>query len=310
MDKDLLLAEAFLNFALAEKGLAKSSISSYRFDLIHFLKFLGGAGKILSEVIYLDVLAFFEAEVMEKEIESSSQLRKISVLFNFYEFLVREKGFTYNPVKELERPIKNESLPIFLEKEETQKLLAFASKDLSKKGIRDFAILQLLYSSGMRISECLSLPLSAILKFKDKIKEETIIKGKGERERIIFINSAARNALGEYLQVRRAFTKSESKFLFNSNSREGYLSRQNFFYSLKKIGYKAGLDYTRVSPHKIRHSFATYLFLNGIDIRILQEMLGHADISTTQFYTHINSAGLKTTVETFHPLAGNFYTKP
>jgi integrase/recombinase XerD len=144
------------------------------------------------------------------------------------------------------------------------------------------------------------LKLAEILDSKNRIKSSLIICGKGERERIIFINENAKNAILDYLPIRSFFSQ-DGSFLFNAKSKEGHLTRQNFFYSLKKIARKSGLDDKFVSPHKIRHSFATHLFLNGIDIRILQEMLGHADISTTQIYTHINQNSLKKVVDSFHP---------
>lgn len=300
-EEDLKLLDSFLFFLKVEKGLAENTVISYRFDLIDLIKFLNNEKKRLKEATYFDVLAFFEFAVKEKDIESTSQLRKISVFFNFFEFLIEEKGFTYNPVKDFERPLKNETLPIFLEKEETVKLLDFAKKDRSRSGIRDSTIIHLLYSSGMRISECLSLKLSDVLDFKKTIKSSALIMGKGGKERIVFINSEAKNTLKEYLEIREGFSKNSNSFLFNSDSKLGHLTRQNFFYSLKNIAYKAKLSYEIISPHKIRHSFATHLFSNGIDIRILQTMLGHSDISSTQIYTHINSAELQKTINTFHP---------
>lgn len=127
--------------------------------------------------------------------------------------------------------------------------------------------------------------------------------GKGGRERLVFINNSAKDAIKNLIEVRPFFPNAESGFLFNAKSKQGFLTRQNFFYSLKKIAYAAGLEVEKISPHKIRHSFATHLFLNGIDLSILQVMLGHADVSTTQIYTHINSSTLKKQVQDFHPLA-------
>lgn len=299
--------ESFLDFLVAEKGLTQNTVISYKFDVEQFLEFVTCIHKkTLKDVTYFDVLSFFEKSVMERELESSSQLRKISVLFNFYEFLKNNHGFFYNPLTELERPSKNEKLPIFLEEEEMKKLLSAAKRDRSRIGIRNYAVLTLLYSSGMRISECLCIKLPDILiksKSGYKIKEEIIIMGKGGRERMIFINQISREAIIEYLEIRKFFSKTETEYLFNADGVDGRLSRQNFFYHLKKMAYFAKVDYEKLSPHKIRHSFATHMFLNGIDIRILQELLGHADISTTQIYTHINSQSLKNTVQEFHPFS-------
>ena len=303
MKEDLSLIEEFLNFLKIEKGLANATIISYRFDLDQLLKYLLSRQRSFKAATYFDILNFFEFIVKEKDIEASSQLRKISCFWGFYEFLMRERNFLYNPLAEIERPSKHEILPIFLETEEMEVLLQSAKKDRSKNGIRNYTILMLLYSSGMRISEALNLLMQDILDFKNKIKSSCLIKGKGGRERIIFINQETKEALQEYIEIRLVFSKKKSNFLFNSDSKEGHVTRQNFYASLKKMTYLAGLDDEKISPHKIRHSFATHLFLNGIDIRILQEMLGHADISTTQIYTHVNSKSLQKTLESFHPFA-------
>ena len=300
---DVELINSFLFFLKAEKNLSQNTIVSYRFDLIDLLKFLYDAKKNFQTASYFDFIHFFEFLVKSKEIETSSQLRKTSVFYNFYEFLKLEKGFGQNPILEFERPKAGESLPIFLEREETEKLLQFGSSNKSKVGIRDYAILETLYSTGMRISECISLRLNQVLDKAKNPKSSFIITGKGERERYIFLNNSAKLAIKEYLEVRELLPNSENGFLFNAKAKNGHITRQNFFYSLKKIAYKAGLNVEEASPHKIRHSFATHMFLNGIDIRILQELLGHADISTTQIYTHINQNSLKTTVEEFHPFS-------
>jgi integrase/recombinase XerD len=295
------LINKFLFFLEVEKGLSKNTISSYEFDLIDFEKYLFSKPLSFEKVNYINILNYFEFLTASKEIELSSQIRKTSVLFNFYEFLVREEGFNFNPIAEFERPSLGEKLPIFLESENLEMLFNQAKKDKSKKGIRNYAILQLLYSSGMRISECLTMNLSDVLNNKNNIKSSVLINGKGNKERIIFINDVAKEALKSYLFVRHFFPSYQNKFLFNAKTKDGFLTRQNFFYSLKMIAKKAGLFVDGVSPHKIRHSFATHMFLNGIDIRILQEMLGHADISTTQIYTHVNSNSLKNVVNKFHP---------
>ena len=303
MKEDLSLIEKFLNFLKVEKGLANATVVSYRFDLEQLLKYLFSHQKRFETATYFDILNFFEFIVKEKEIEASSQLRKISCLWGFYEFLMRECNFLHNPLSEIERPSKHEILPIFLETNEMEILLQSAKKDRSKNGIRNYTILMMLYSSGMRISEALNLLTQDILDFKNKIKSSCLIRGKGGRERIIFINKETKEVLEEYLQIRLIFSKKKNNFVFNSDSKEGHVTRQNFYTSLKKITYAAGLDDEKISPHKIRHSFATHLFLSGIDIRILQEMLGHADISTTQIYTHVNNKSLQKTLESFHPLA-------
>jgi integrase/recombinase XerD len=291
---------SFLFFLSAEKNLAQNTLVSYRFDLEDFSKFLTSIKENFETANYLSLIKYFEFLAKDKDIKTSSQLRKTSVLFNFYEFLIKEKGYRANPIREFERPLKNEVLPIFLEIEETKGLLETAKKDKSKQGIRDYAVLELLYSSGMRITECLKLQIKDILDSKNRIKNSLIISGKGGRERVIFINQNAKEAIINYIPIRDFFCN-DSPFLFNAKSKEGHLTRQNFFYSLKKIARKSGLDDKIISPHKIRHSFATHLFLNGIDIRILQEMLGHVDISTTQIYTHINKSSLKKVVDAFHP---------
>ena len=298
-DKDLI--QNFLFFLYSEKGLSQNTITSYKFDLTDFINYTESIKINLQQIQSLNILQYFEHLANEKSIEASSQLRKISVLFNFYEFLIKEKGFTFNPIREVERPQKGYQLPIFLEPDEISLLLQTAQKDKSNKGIRDYAILCMLYSSGMRISECLEIKISEVINKKGAVNSSCIINGKGNKERIIFLNNVTKEAIKSYLKIRSFFPLSQNPFLFNAKTKNGFLARQNFFYSIKKIAQKSGIEKNIVSPHKIRHSFATHMFSNGIDVRILQEMLGHSDISTTQIYTHINSSMLKKVVENFHP---------
>jgi integrase/recombinase XerD len=166
-----------------------------------------------------------------------------------------------------------------------------------------------MYASGMRVTELVSLPIDIIQKSskEKKMREVLIINGKGRKERMIILNGSALNSLEKYLKVRENFLKENatSKFLFPSNSKDGYITRQRFFQLVKQIAVDVGIDRGRVSPHVIRHSFASHLLHNGADLRVLQELLGHADISTTQIYTHVLNERMLALVREKHPLAQN-----
>ncbi|HLD76568.1 MAG TPA: tyrosine recombinase [Rickettsiales bacterium] len=303
----LKIINEFLNKLAAEDGLARNTILSYGKDLELFEKFLIAKKSNLKSVKNSQIKDYLKY-LHDGKLRQTSIARKISCLKNFYKFLIDEKIITTNPIKDLELPKKELRLPKFLSEEEIFKMLDFANKDESYPGVRLACMLEILYSAGLRVSELVSLPLVAIQKNEgNSLRDHMIISGKGNKERIAALSKSAQKILQKYLQVRQTSDDSASKWLFVgkknvAQSKDAHITRQGFHKILKQLATQSGVDSKRVYPHVIRHSFATHLLNNGVDLRILQELLGHSDISTTQIYTHILDSKLKELVFSHHPL--------
>lgn len=315
----------FLEKLKAEEGLAQNTISSYRRDLELLSKFLKGKNLTTASTDQLKSYLHF---LHKKDLKLSSIARKISCLKNFYKFLTDEKLIESSPASNLEAPKKGFILPKALSEEEMFKLLDCANKDDSELGIRLACMLEVLYAAGLRVTELVSLPISAIQKDVVGLKNYLIVKGKGSKERIAPLNKSAIAILLRYLDLRQSLGYEKSPWLFfggkNTRSKfaintknisqkspknisggkigEKHITRQGFHLLLKQLALKAEIDPNRVHPHVIRHSFASHLLNHGVDLRILQELLGHSDISTTQIYTHILDSKLKELVFKHHPL--------
>ncbi len=277
--------EIFLEALAAERGRSQKTISAYNSDLTQANNLIpGGLIKADSVAIqkYLSALPD----------KASSIARKTSALRNFYKFLMLEKIISHNPAANLELPKKARPLPKFLSMEEIDLLISSAS-DI-KTNVRLRAMIELLYASGLRVSELCELPITAIL--GDKL----LIHGKGAKERIVPMHKDAINALNKWLKTR---DNPESKYVFPSNGKSGHITRDGFFKILKKCAILSGIDPSRVSPHVLRHSFASHLLAGGANLRAIQTMLGHEDISTTQIYTHVMPEQLQETVKKHHPLS-------
>ncbi len=299
----LKIIDEFLNKLAAEEGLARNTILSYQKDLELFAKFLISKNNELIKVDSHQLKSYLNY-LHEENLRTSSIARKISCLKNFYKFLEDEKLIKSSPAKDLESPKKGLKLPKFLSEEEVFKMLDYANNDESFLGIRLACMLEILYCAGLRVSELVSLPLSALQNDKDYL----IVTGKGNKERIAALNKSAIKMIEKYLQARAASNDSDSKWLFvgkkNTQTKtDAHITRQGFHKILKELALKVNINPSRVHPHVIRHSFATHLLNNGIDLRVLQELLGHSDISTTQIYTHILDSKLKDLVFKNHPLA-------
>jgi integrase/recombinase XerD len=221
--------------------------------------------------------------------------RRLSALRQFHLFLLRESVRTDDPTSQLDTPRLPKPLPKFLAEPEVDALLEAAARKPGRPGALGRAALELLYATGMRVSELLSLPRSAL----GAKAEVMIIKGKGSKERMVPLSRAAREAAAGLL----AMTETDSRWLFPGRDPKRPLTRQAFFLLLKQIALEAGLDPVRVSPHVLRHSFASHMLARGADLRSLQMLLGHADISTVQIYTHIQTERLRKLVEDHHPLS-------
>ena len=278
--------DIFLEALSAEKGRSTKTLSAYYSDLNAAQNEIGDLLKASEQDIqnYLSSL----------DEKPSSIARKASALRTFYKFLLLEKIISTNPTANLELPKRNRTLPKYLSPHEIE-LLISSSGDI-KTSVRLRCMLELLYASGLRVSELCELPLSA------NLGDKLLIHGKGAKERIVPMHAAAQDALHKWLNIRGDV---DSKYVFPTRSSTGHITRDGFFKILKKCAVLAGIDPERVSPHVLRHSFASHLLERGANLRAIQTMLGHEDISTTQIYTHVLPEKLRATVESAHPLAHN-----
>ncbi|KON87161.1 recombinase XerD [Sporosarcina globispora] len=290
----------FIHYLLVEKGLAKNTIVSYERDLKSYLKYLRSEEKIssLENVQRMQIVQFLG--FLKKQGKSSKTLaRHIASLRAFHQFLLREKAVGHDPSVHIETPQMERSLPKVLNMQEVETLLDFPEiKD--HFGLRDKAMLELLYATGIRVSELIGLNIGDVHLTMGFVR----CIGKGNKERIVPIGRTASEALERYLnEGRRKFVskkyKDEALFLNHHGKR---LSRQGFWKILKRLAQEAGIE-KELTPHTLRHSFATHLLENGADLRAVQEMLGHADISTTQIYTHVTKTRLKDVYSQYHPRA-------
>lgn len=299
--------ERFIEMMVAERGIAKNSAISYRRDLKDFADFASSIGSKDLKNINSEQIRDFVHKLSKDELSPRSIARKISAIRSFYSFLISENILEENPATSIDIPKYKAKLPVILSVDDISNLLKI-SDDSSPESIRIRCMISLLYASGLRVSELVSLKVTDISRNiqTGKINNYLTIKGKGAKERIVVINAVAIKNLEEYLPIREIFVPLGSKenlYLFPSKSKEGCMTRQNFALLLKSSARSAGLDPTNVSPHILRHSFASHLLEGGADLRVIQELLGHADISTTQVYTHVRPDQLKSVIDKHHPLS-------
>ncbi len=297
----------FLESLLSERGLSKNSVSSYLNDLKSFLIHFNLRGISVAKLTTLDLSNYLSSPHLVNS-KRATIARKISTLRQFYLFLLSEKFVIINPAIDLEMPKREVRTPKSLDQTEIESLIKSAEKITDPIGIRNYCLLEILYSTGMRVSELITLKLSSILNPIEVHRDYQIflILGKGNKERIVIFNQRSVAALKSYLKIRHTLLKGAyNDFLFPSQSRSGKsanLSRQMFFMILKKLASDAGIDAQKVSPHKLRHSFASHILQNGANLKVVQELLGHADISSTQVYTKVLSKQAKDLVMEHHPL--------
>lgn len=300
--------EMFLEALSSERGLAKNSLASYLNDISDFMIHHNTRGVSVLSLNIQDLNNYLALPHLAK-FKRSTISRKISCLKQFYMFLFSENIIKTNPSIDMDHPKREANLPKPLAIADLETLMAQAKADFTEEGIRNYCILEILYSTGMRVSEVLTLKLSIVLNPIEKMDDmQTIlIKGKGNKERLVIFNTEALKALDHYLDVRDQFTKGrQSDYLFPSFKKNGsptHLTRQMFFIILKRLALAANLDPDTVSPHKIRHSFASHILHRGANLRVVQELLGHSDISSTQIYTKVLSSQAKDLVMHKHPIA-------
>jgi integrase/recombinase XerD len=288
--------DAFLEMLTVERGAARNTIVSYTLDLDDFAEFAAGQGHAAADADAATCQAYM-ASLQARGLSARTAARRLSALRQFHLFLLTEGIRTDDPTSQLDTPRLPAPLPKFLSEQDVDALLAAAGRKAGRTGVLGRAALELLYATGMRVSELLALPRAAL----GAKAEVMIIKGKGGKERMVPLSTAARAAADALLAATDVATA--SRWLFPGRNPKMPLTRQAFFLLLKQIALEAGLDPERVSPHVLRHSFASHMLARGADLRSLQMLLGHADISTVQIYTHIQTERLRKVVEDYHPLS-------
>ena len=293
------LIAAFLEMISAERGAAKNTIEAYQRDLVDYSGFLVGQQQSLLTGTREHVAAYLD-QLRRDGLSASSSARRLSAIRQFHRFLCADALRGDDPTRIIASPKARRPLPKVLSIAEVDKLLttaeaeanANASPQKQAAALRLYLLLELLYATGMRVSELVSLKRSAVMRDASFLT----ITGKGNKERIVPVNDRARDAIKTYLK-----TLDPGPWLFPASGADGYLARQVFARDLKELAGRAGISSTRVAPHVLRHAFASHLLHGGADLRVVQMLLGHADISTTQIYTHVDGSRLKAVHKKFHP---------
>ncbi len=295
------LIEAFLEMMSAERGAGANTLAAYARDLADFAAYpkngLAGASR--------EDIRNYLASLSGAGLAASSQARRLSALRQFYGFLYAEDIRKDNPTEAVESPRLSRPLPKILSRGDLDAMIASAACEEGPEGRRLLCIVEMLYAAGLRVSELAGLPLAAV-RGRDGF---ILVRGKGGKERLAPLNPAARDAIASYLDIRAEFLPKGARraqaerYLFCSRAAGGFLTRQRLHQLLKALAVKAGIDPAKVSPHVLRHAFATHLVEGGADLRAVQTLLGHADIATTEIYTHVAKDRLKTVMHQAHPLA-------
>ncbi|WP_454652294.1 site-specific tyrosine recombinase XerD [Bradyrhizobium liaoningense] len=311
---DAKLIGLFLDMLAAEQGAGPNTLDAYRRDLTDFSEFLGRVGHNFVDA-ETQTLRDYLADLDIRGFKSTSVARRLSAMRHLYRFLLNERIRGDDPAAILSGPKRGRGLPKVLSITDVDRMLRRA-KELSEaeeaspakrlRALRLYCLLEVLYATGLRVSELVALPRSAAKRDARMI----VVRGKGNKERLVPLNEASRQAMADYLAATEA-AKTEkkkdglaaSKWLFPSFGESGHLTRQHFARDLKELAVASGLQARLVSPHVLRHAFASHLLHNGADLRIVQTLLGHTDISTTQIYTHVVEERLKSLVRDLHPLA-------
>jgi integrase/recombinase XerD len=313
---DAKLINLFLDMLAAEQGAGDNTLDAYRRDLTDFSEFLGRSGQNFAGA-ETEVLRNYLADLDARGFKSSSVARRLSAMRHLFRFLLNERIRSDDPAAILSGPKRGRGLPKVLSISDVDRMLTRAKElteqDVSPqqrlRALRLHCLLEVLYATGLRVSELVALPLSASRRDARMI----VVRGKGNKERLVPLNEASRQAMADYLAAMEVLkpekkksagsSTSSSKWLFPSFGESGHLTRQHFARDLKELAGASGLAPRLVSPHVLRHAFASHLLHNGADLRIVQTLLGHTDISTTQIYTHVVEERLKSLVRDLHPLA-------
>jgi integrase/recombinase XerD len=302
---DESLIELFLDMLAAERGASVNTLDAYRRDLTDFSAELTAKKDSIAGADS-DALRGYLAKLAQRKLAPASVARRLSAMRQLYRFLYSEGHRGDDPAAVLEGPKRGRSLPKVLSVKQVDELLTQArnatqteSKSERLRAARMMCLLEVLYATGLRVSELVTLPDSAARRDQRML----VVRGKGGRERLVPLNDAARQTMKDYLALREEAHAAKSKWLFPSFGESGHLTRQHFARELKELAAATGLKPSQVSPHVLRHAFASHLLQNGADLRVVQTLLGHADISTTQIYTHVLEDRLKSLVRDLHPLS-------
>jgi integrase/recombinase XerD len=308
---DDALIELFLDMQAAERGAGQNTLSAYRNDLEDLSAHLRAHKRTIAEASTDDLRAFL-VSLDERGFKASSLARRLSAVRQLYRFLYAEGKRSDDPAAVLEGPKRARTLPKVLSIADVDGLLVRAKQaadDTTQasaarlRAARLLCLLEVVYATGLRVSELVALPASAARRDQRML----VVRGKGGKERLVPLNKAAKRAMTDYLALRAEAktAAAQSKWLFPSFGEQGHITRQHFARELKALGAACGIAPPRLSPHVLRHAFASHLLHNGADLRVVQTLLGHADISTTQIYTHVLEERLKTLVRDLHPLGEN-----
>ncbi|MFI4935324.1 MAG: site-specific tyrosine recombinase XerD [Caulobacterales bacterium] len=292
--------EAFLEMMAAERAAAANTLKAYEKDLGDAQGYLARRGSDLASAATETIEAYF-ADLGARGLSPATAARRRSAVRQFYRFVLGEAWRSDDPSRRVDAPKQGRPLPKVLSRGEVDALIAAASAKDGAAGLRLGCMIELIYASGLRISELLSLPLADVARDPAYL----MVRGKGGKERLAPMGAAAREAIKAYLPARKSFLAKgvkESPWLFPSRGRAGRLTPRRFAQLLDEAAADAGVDPAKVSPHVLRHAFATHLLEGGADLRVVQTLLGHADIATTQIYTHIAQDRLREVVQTKHPL--------
>ncbi|MDP2296570.1 MAG: site-specific tyrosine recombinase XerD [Pseudolabrys sp.] len=305
---DESLVELFLDMQAAERGAGVNTLSAYRTDLNDLLAYLRASGANVATATTDDLRGFL-ASLTDRGLMATTLARRLSAVRQLYRFLYAEGKRGDDPAAVLEGPKRARTLPKVLSIADVDRLMTQARANAENqeqtpaarlRAARLLCLLEVVYATGLRVSELVALPAAAARRDQAML----VVRGKGGKERLVPLNKAAKTAMTEYLQLCAAAGHDmQSKWLFPSFGEQGHLTRQHFARDLKALGAACGLAPARLSPHVLRHAFASHLLHNGADLRVVQTLLGHADISTTQIYTHVLEERLKALVRDLHPLA-------
>lgn len=297
--------DLFLDMIATERGASRHTLDAYRRDLEDYSAFLIGAGRDVVSADTDDVRTYLAA-LARRQLAPASVARRLSAIRQLHRFLYAEGKRKDDPAAVLEGPRRGRPLPKVLSLDQVTRLLDAAHAAAGAPEIRPAerlrasrlaCLLEVLYATGLRVSELVALPASAA-----RGEETLFVRGKGGKERLVPLGEAARRAMRAYLDLRREAGIEASRWLFPSFGESGHVTRQHVARELKELAAHAGLDPAKVSPHVLRHAFASHLLANGADLRVVQALLGHADVSTTQIYTHVLDERLKSLVRDLHPL--------
>jgi integrase/recombinase XerD len=295
----------FLDMMATERGASRNTLDAYRRDLDDYAGFLAGRRRDVNSAATEDIRGYLAA-LSRRQLATTSVARRLSAIRQLHRFLYVEGLRKEDPAAVLEGPRRSRALPKVLSMDEVTRLLAAAhaavgtgEKSERARAARLVCLLEVLYATGLRVSELVALPAAAARADGDVIT----VRGKGGKERLVPLGQAAKDAMRQYRSLQAEQGGADSRWLFPSFGESGHMTRQHVARELKALAAKAGIEPRKISPHVLRHAFASHLLANGADLRIVQALLGHADVSTTQIYTHVLDERLKGMVRDLHPLA-------